>query len=153
VCQPGTPLDCDDADTCTDDTCDDASGCANTPLAGVASVACRLDTMAAILAAVDLPEKLRRKLETRLERARGKLEASPDLDGPRQARALKKAGRLLTGLGKFAARQRGKKLPEDSADALAAAVDDSLTRLASLAEAFATAAWNPAHAVGAATSS
>src|SRR5205085_3745641 len=30
-CQPGTPLDCDDAIGCTADTCDPLGGCGNTP--------------------------------------------------------------------------------------------------------------------------
>jgi cysteine-rich repeat protein len=32
VCQPMTPLDCDDADVCTADSCDEITGCANVPI-------------------------------------------------------------------------------------------------------------------------
>lgn len=32
VCQPGTALDCNDSNQCTYDTCDDISGCLNTPV-------------------------------------------------------------------------------------------------------------------------
>ncbi|MCH8967560.1 MAG: FG-GAP repeat protein [Planctomycetes bacterium] len=31
ICQAGTPLDCDDANPCTDDACDPLGGCVNTP--------------------------------------------------------------------------------------------------------------------------
>ncbi|MCZ6653687.1 MAG: hypothetical protein O7D91_11755 [Planctomycetota bacterium] len=31
TCQEGTPLDCDDSNPCTDDDCDPATGCVNTP--------------------------------------------------------------------------------------------------------------------------
>ena len=31
-CQAGTPLDCDDVDLCTNDSCDPATGCVNTPV-------------------------------------------------------------------------------------------------------------------------
>src|SRR5262249_10102932 len=33
VCQPGTPLNCDDANACTTDTCNTASGCAHAAVA------------------------------------------------------------------------------------------------------------------------
>ena len=33
-CQAGTPLDCQDGNACTDDTCDEASGCVHTPREG-----------------------------------------------------------------------------------------------------------------------
>jgi hypothetical protein len=156
VCQPAAPLDCDDAERCTDDGCDDASGCQHTPRSGVAAVTCRLDTMADLLSAAEVPDKLRRKLDGRIGRTRTKLETLSDEDagaispvgasGPgeqlarRESRAIKKARRQLTGIGKTADRQRGKKLPEATADALAAAAGDALGRLAALESALATAA-------------
>ncbi|UCE60822.1 MAG: hypothetical protein JSU63_03550 [Phycisphaerales bacterium] len=39
VCQPGTPPDCDDADPCTDDACDQlVDACVNTPVPGCCTV-------------------------------------------------------------------------------------------------------------------
>jgi parallel beta-helix repeat protein len=140
VCQPGTPLECDDAERCTDDGCDDASGCRHDARTGVPGVTCRIDTMADLLAAAELPGKFRRKLGTRLERARAKVESADDLDGARQGRALRKTRRLFTGIGVLAVRQRGRKLPEATADALAEAATDALGRLAALVSALATAA-------------
>ena len=34
ICQPGTPLNCVDSNICTDDSCNPASGCVYTPVAG-----------------------------------------------------------------------------------------------------------------------
>jgi parallel beta-helix repeat protein len=137
-CRLGEPLDCDDTEHCTDDGCDDARGCVHTPRTGVAAVTCRLDTIADLLAAAEVPDKLRRKLETRIDRARTRLDAVPS-DAGEQPRVLKKARRQLTAFGKTAARQRGRKLSETTADALAGAADDALGRLAALESALATA--------------
>jgi hypothetical protein len=74
------------------------------------------------------------------DRTRTKLDTLSDEDaGAREGRAIKKARRQLTGLGKTAVRQRGKKLPEAVADALAAATE-ALGRLGTLEAALATAA-------------
>ena len=34
VCPDGTPLDCDDADACTTDSCEAVQGCVNDPIPG-----------------------------------------------------------------------------------------------------------------------
>jgi hypothetical protein len=43
-CQPGTPLDCNDHDACTLDTCDPANGCASAPIACDDQDPCTVDS-------------------------------------------------------------------------------------------------------------
>jgi hypothetical protein len=43
VCVDGDPLDCDDDDVCTEDSCDPTTGCDNTPIAGCCNVDAECD--------------------------------------------------------------------------------------------------------------
>jgi hypothetical protein len=98
VCIAGAPLDCDDHDGCTDDSCDPASGCVHTPRTGFDSVSCRLDAIAldlqqATAAAVTPP--VRAKISKLVGKARTKLSAARGATGKRQLKNLKAASGAL----------------------------------------------------------
>ena len=55
ICQPGIPLDCDDANACTVDTCDPLVGCINTPINCDDGNACTVDTCDPLIGCISTP--------------------------------------------------------------------------------------------------
>jgi len=123
---------CADTNLCTVDTCDESGTCRQTPSDGVAAVTCRLDGATAVLAGAgeDLVTKKARKLVNgKLNAVRKKLtKAQAKLDQGKTKPAsnlYKAAGKLLTKLGRYLNKQRGKSIDSSVADELARLVSEA----------------------------
>ncbi len=55
ICQPGIPLDCDDANACTADSCDPLVGCINTPINCDDGNACTADSCDPLVGCINTP--------------------------------------------------------------------------------------------------
>jgi hypothetical protein len=111
ACRPGTPLDCNDHDLCTDDEgCDLVKGCQHRAKTGIAAITCQLDTFEEAFKAASVSNALRNRIRRMLGQARAKLNAAATAEragnNKSLVRALKTAGRRLTTLANFVARQR-----------------------------------------------
>src|SRR5262249_10289997 len=114
VCTAGTPLQCEDGDTCTEDTCAPEAGCQHTPLEGLASISCVLDRGLPSCPGIELP----RSIERRFERAQQLVTRSGRVGRVQRQRALvHRAIRALKSA--FSAAQRNRRLPPDCANAIA----------------------------------
>lgn len=79
TCTSGEPVSCDDGHACTDDTCDESTGCAHAARTGIGGVVCHAAELRALLGAVTSPPKKLKKalasgitcLETRATSADG----------------------------------------------------------------------------------
>jgi cysteine-rich repeat protein len=150
ACDPATGCShtrvvCDDGDLCTDETCDPIAGCLRTERQGFAAVACRTDTLEALLAAAtdaELHEKARKKLGAFLRKIRAKLAAAESgVSSGRSrkvTRAMKGANTQVDKLGAFVIKQRGRQVGETLAAALLEAIDDLDGRAQTLAGSLAT---------------
>jgi hypothetical protein len=128
-------LDCDDGNVCTQDACDAATGCVNTPLPaaqvpectapdacsvatcdpglgclitgveGFDSVTCRLDTLRALLEAPEIDDKARRTLQKRLGKVDKKVASAAAGEAAGKA---KKVRRGLIKSGKLLGKMRRK---------------------------------------------
>ncbi len=98
---PCVPLDCDDADGCTTDTC--ANGqCGHTTAAGYAGVTCYVDAIGSTLqaaAATDVKKGVRKSLQHK-QRSISKLLVKAQGGGKKGNRARKRADKQLGGLVK-----------------------------------------------------
>src|SRR5262249_20543658 len=110
-CDPGTgtcvtspPLDCDDGDACTTDTCDPVSGCSNPSIDGLDGALCEIDAILDQLRAarpptVHLGKLVSRRLVNRLRRltlqARVKVEFASRASNPRAVKLLTGADKKL----------------------------------------------------------
>jgi cysteine-rich repeat protein len=101
ACVAGSAPSIEDGDSCTDDTCDPATGVAHTPKAGFDSVGCRLDAFETVLAnasVTDASDKARAKFRNLVSGVRAKLNAARTATGKKKARMLKG---VKTKLGKL----------------------------------------------------
>src|SRR5262249_9292109 len=124
ACTPGPPPVCDDGDACTADTCAPDVGCQSTPLQGLASICCILES--------DLPEcpgvQLPRAVERRFARARRLVDCDGAPRGRKKQRAqLRKAERALK-RAKNAADRATASLPTGCGSALADRLGDARAR-------------------------
>jgi len=150
VCDPATGCShttvvCEDADLCTDDSCDPVAGCLRTERQSFAAVACRTDTLEALLAAAtdaELHRKARKKLEAFLRKIRAKLAAAESgVSAGRSrkvSRAMKGANKQVDKLGAFVIKQRGRQVGQALADALLEAIGDLDVRMQTLEGSLAT---------------
>jgi hypothetical protein len=128
TCVAGPPLDCDDGNACTSDTCDATRGCVPIDVQDFAAVRCELDNMSSALAAAsatDIAAPVRTKIERVLTKARAKLDAA-EAAGPgkkaRKALAVVKAqAKQIRQLVKKAVKKR--KIAAALADLLLGASD------------------------------
>jgi cysteine-rich repeat protein len=124
-CKSGTALVCDDGDACTTDGCDPGAGCTTAPFAGFELPKCRLTAAIGIVAtAPGVPANVRNKILKKLGIVDTKLGAASATGLPvkKVRRALKIAGKQLGAATKLVTKQRGKKIPADSADAMLSAL-------------------------------
>ncbi len=117
------PLDCEDHKLCTDDSCDPVKGCVHQDKQDLASITCQLDTFDMALAGAgptDIPKATRKKIGKMIAAARAKVNAATSAGNAHNAKsegkALKTAGKQLSALAKFVAKQ--KKIPGSIATAL-----------------------------------
>jgi subtilisin family serine protease len=116
VCTSGPPLVCDDGDACTTNACAADTGCQFSPLEGVASICCVLDSGLPACPGVRLP----RPVERRFAKARRLVDCGGTLRKPSKQRSvLRKAERALK-RAKTAADRASASLPADCATSLAA---------------------------------
>ena len=124
-CTPGTALVCNDNDSCTTDTCNPTSGCSSAPFTGFDLPKCRLTAaIAAVNAATDVPANVRNKVLKKLNVANTKLgtASAPGLAVKKVRKSLKVAGKQLGAATRLVTKQRGKKIPAASADAILTAL-------------------------------
>jgi hypothetical protein len=103
ACVPGTPLDCDDHDLCTDDTCTPTGGCPHAQKTGYDGVRCHLDTMDQALGAAkptDITPGVKRKISGLIIKVRAKLTAGESAGpGKRAVKQVAAAGKQLKAIG------------------------------------------------------
>jgi subtilisin family serine protease len=115
TCTPGVAPVCDDGDACTTNACAPETGCEYTPLAGVDSICCVLDTGLRECPGIRLP----RAIERRFAKARRLVSCGGQQRNPKRQRArLRKAERALK-RAKAAAERASAALPVECASALA----------------------------------
>lgn len=127
-CVAGTPLQCNDHNLCTDDTCDPASGCPHPGKTRYDAVRCQLDTMDMLLneSPGGVSAATRIKLGSLIGKARAKLSAAETVgQGRRAGKLLKATGTALKAISKAVkAAARKKKITDPAlARQLIAAVD------------------------------
>jgi len=134
-----TTVQCDDGDLCTDDSCDAIAGCQLVERTSFAAVACRTDTLDALLAAAtdaELHPKARKKILALLRKLRGKLSTAESNLGAGRTRkvtkAMKAADKAVAKLGAFVGKQRGKRVGTPLAEAMLEAINDLDVRVRTL---------------------
>ena len=111
-CVPGTPVDCDDGDACTTDSCSAVDGCHHVLPPDVAGVACHLDLLGATLAGAPqgalVGKRLPGRLANFLARARVSVDRAGAVGGSIRngllRRAAKKLGRFISVVDRSEAR-------------------------------------------------
>jgi len=123
---------CADTNLCTVDTCDASGTCRQTPSEGTAAVECRLAGCDAVLAGAGddlVTKKARRVVTGKLKAVRKRMTVAETKLGQGKtkpaAKAYKVAGSLLTKLGKYVNKQRGKAIDSSVADELARLVSEA----------------------------
>lgn len=96
------PVDCNDDDSCTLDTCDPVVGCTHEPVAELDSVTCRLEGMTDALAVASDTDaggpRLHRRLGKRVAKAHGLVDAARGASARQQRARLVRANRLVGGV-------------------------------------------------------
>jgi hypothetical protein len=107
ACVVGTPLNCDDGDSCTTDACDPVTGCANPTIDGLPGALCEIDVILDQLHASRPPTNhlgklVSRRLITRLTklslRARAKVQLASRASNPKAIKMLTGADNKLQAL-------------------------------------------------------
>jgi cysteine-rich repeat protein len=136
ACVAGSAPAIEDGDSCTEDTCDAASGVAHTPKVDLDSVGCRLDAFESALAGAsvtDASDKARTKFRTLVSGARAKLNAARTATGKKKARMLKGVKTKLAKLSKAVrTAQKKDQIAGELAGRLTTAVSSATTALQTL---------------------
>jgi kumamolisin len=130
VSRPCAPLNCDDADPCTADTCADGQ-CKHAAPAAFDGATCYVDAAKAALqtaSAADVKRRTKAQLLTKLTKVRNLVQTARG-GGKKGKRALKKAERLLGALEKQLGKFPGKKLAGTLATELARFVGNAKAAL------------------------